>query len=46
MLLTNPQTIRGIPERKYVERFWNGSFHDFCRLKALITLKQVNMSEE
>ena len=22
MLLTNPHTIRGIPKRKYVERFW------------------------
>ena len=46
MSLTNPHTIRGIPTLKDVERFLNGSFHEFCRLKALITLKQVNTSEE
>ena len=39
-------TIRGIPQLKDVERFLNGSFHEFCRLKAFITLKQVNTSEE
>ena len=31
-------------ELKDVERFRNGSFHEFCRLKALITLKEVNTS--
>ena len=46
MSLTKPHTIRGIPQLKDVERFLNGSFHEFCRLKALITLKQVNTSEE
>ena len=46
MSLTNPFTIRGIPTLKDVERFLNGSLHEFCRLKALITLKQVNTSEE
>ena len=40
--LTNPHTIRGRPTLKYVERFRNGSFNEFCRLKALITLKEVN----
>ena len=44
MLLTNPHTIRGRPPLKDVERFRNGSFHEFCRLKALITLKEVNTS--
>ena len=43
--LTNPHTIRGRPTLKDVERFRNGSFHEFCRLKALITLKEVNTSE-
>ena len=46
MSLKNPFTIRGIPTLKDVERFLNGSLHEFCRLKALITLKQVNTSEE
>ena len=46
MSLTNPHTIRGIPQLKDVERFLNGSFHEFCCLKAFITLKQVNTSEE
>ena len=36
--LKNPHTIRGRPTR-------NGSFHEFCRLKALITLKEVNTSD-
>ena len=45
MLLTNPHTIRGRPLLKDVERFRNGSFHQFCRLKALITLKEVNISD-
>ena len=47
MLLTNPHTIRGTPTLKDVERFrdGNGSFHEFCRLKALITLKEVNASD-
>ena len=44
MSLTNPHTIRGRPPLKDVERFRNGSFHEFCRLKALITLKEVNTS--
>ena len=43
--LTNPHTVRGRPTRKDVERFRNGSFHEFCRLKALITLKEVNTSD-
>ena len=43
--LTNPHTIRGRPTLKDVERFRNGSFHEFCRLKALITLKEVNTSD-
>ena len=41
MSLTNPHTIRGRPAIKDVERFRYGSFHEFCRLKALITLKEV-----
>ena len=41
MSLTNPHTIRGRPTIKAVERFRYGSFHEFCRLKALITLKEV-----
>ena len=45
MSLTNPHTIRGRPTLKDVERFRNGSFHEFCRLKALITLKEVNTSD-
>ena len=45
MSLTNPHTIRGRPTLKDVERFRNGSFHEFCRLKALITLKEVNVSD-
>ena len=45
MSLTNPHTIRGTPTLKDVERFRNGSFHEFCRLKALITLKEVNTSD-
>ena len=44
MSLTNPHTIRGRPPLKDVERFRNGSFHEFCRLKALTTLKEVNTS--
>ena len=43
--LKNPHTIRGRPILKDVERFRNGSFHEFCRLKALITLKEVNTSD-
>ena len=43
--LTNPHTIRGTLILKDVERFRNGSFHEFCRLKALITLKEVNTSD-
>ena len=43
--LTNPLTIRGRPTLKDVERLRNGSFHEFCRLKALITLKEVNTSD-
>ena len=34
MLLTNPHTIRCRPTLKYVERFRNGSFNEFCSLKA------------
>ena len=45
MSLANPHTIRGRPTLKDVERFRNGSFHEFCRLKALITLKEVNTSD-
>ena len=33
MSLTNPHTIRCRPTLKYVERFRNGSFHEFCSLK-------------
>ena len=43
--LTNPHTICGRPTLKDVERFRNGSFHEFCRLKALITFKEVNTSD-
>ena len=43
--LTNPHTIRGRPTLKDVERFRNGWFHEFCRLTALITLKEVNTSD-
>ena len=47
MSLTNPHTIRGTPTLKDVERFrdGNGSFREFCRLKALVTLKEVNASD-
>ena len=45
MSLTNPHTSHGRPTLKDVERFRNGSFHEFCRLKALITLKEVNTSD-
>ena len=45
MSFTNPHTIRGRPTPKDVERFRNGSFHEFCRLKVLITLKEVNTSD-
>ena len=41
MSLTNPHAIRGRPTLKDVEWFRNGSFHEFCRLKALITLEQL-----
>ena len=34
MSLTNPHTIRCRPTLKYVELFLNGSFHEFCSLKA------------
>ena len=34
MSLTNPHTIRCRPTLKYVERFRNESFHEFCSLKA------------
>ena len=39
--LTNPHTIRGRPTLKDVERFrvLNGSFHEFCRLKAWLLLR-------
>ena len=40
MLLTNPHAIHND-----VKRFRNGSFHEFCYLKALITLKEVNSSD-
>ena len=43
--LTNPHTIHARPTLKDVERFQNGSFHEFCRLKELITLKEVNTSD-
>ena len=46
MSLTNPHTIHGIPQLKDVQRFLYGSFHEFCHLTALTTLKQVNTSEE
>ena len=45
MSLTNPHTSRGRPTLKDVELFRNWSFHEFCRLKALITLKEVNTSD-
>ena len=41
MLLRNPHTIFGRPTLKVVEWFENGSFHEFCHLKALITLEQL-----
>ena len=41
MSLTNPHAIRGRPTLKDVEWFRNGSFYEFCRLKALITLEQL-----
>ena len=41
MSLINPHTIRGRPTIKVAERFRYGWFHEFCRLKALITLKEV-----
>ena len=43
--LTNPHTIHGRPTLRDVERFRNGSFREFCHLKALITLKEVNTSD-
>ena len=45
MSLTNPLTIRGRPTPKDIARFRNCSFHEFCRLKALITLTEVNTSD-
>ena len=47
MSLTNPHTIRGTPTLKDVERFrdGNGSFREFCCLKALVTLKEVNVTD-
>ena len=45
MSVTNPHTIRGRPTRKVVEHFQNGSFQEFCHLKALITLKELNTSD-
>ena len=45
MSLTNPHTIRGRLKLKDVERFRNGCSNEFCRLKALITLKEVNTSD-
>ena len=41
MSLTNPHAIRGRPTLKAVEWFRNGSFLEFCRWKALITLEQL-----
>lgn len=47
MWLTNPHTIRGtLTALKDMECFRNGSFHEFFRFKALITLQEVNTSEE
>ena len=45
MSLTNLHTIPGRPTQKDVECFRNGSFNQFCRLKALITLKEVHSSD-
>ena len=42
---TNAHTIRGRPTLKYVERFRNGSLHEFYSLEALKTLKNVNTSD-
>ena len=42
---TNAHTIRGRPTLKDVERFRNGSVHEFYSLKALKTLKNVNTSD-
>ena len=47
--MTSKKRLRGrLPKPgltlKDVERFRNGSIHEFCRLKALITLKEVNIS--
>ena len=35
MSLTNPHTIRGRPTLKDVERFRNGSFHEFLSLESV-----------
>ena len=43
--LTNPHTIHGRPTLKDVKCFRYGSSHEFCRLKVLITLKEVNTSD-
>ena len=43
--LTNRHIFRGRHTLKDVERFQNGSFHEFCRLKAFITLKEVSTSD-
>ena len=40
----NAQAIRGRPTSKDDERFRNGSVHEFHSLKALKTLKKVNIS--
>ena len=42
---TNAHAIRGRPTLKDVERFRNGSIHEFYSLKALKTLKNVNTSD-
>ena len=41
----NAHTIRGRLTLKAVERFRNGSVHEFYILKALKTLKNVNTSD-
>ena len=42
---TNAHTIRGRLTPKDVERFRNGSVHEFYILKALKTLKNVDTSD-
>ena len=42
---TNVHAIRGRPTLKDVERFQNGSVHEFCSLKSVENFEDVNTSD-